>query len=181
MRSLKRISMSSSLRRLVALVLIGVVTAVSLFVVTASAQKRKPARHGTICGDPTAKCRTTATFQPHDLPFQVPASGAIFDTQLFYAIILKSANVPTDDCNQFISESERLAAQSLFPDHKVFSSRCAEPGELFYTNTSPKARFMAVYAGMSQADANRMLTMVKATGKFPSANIRRMRAGFNGT
>jgi hypothetical protein len=173
--------MPSSLLRVAAVVLIGVVTALSLFVVTISAQKRKPARHGTVCGDPTAKCKTTATFQPHDLPFQVPASGAIFDTELFYAIILKSSNVPADDCNKFIPESERVAAQSLFPQHKVFSSRCAEPGELFYTNTSPKARFMAIYAGVSLADANRMLATVKATGKFPSANIRRMRAGFNGT
>jgi hypothetical protein len=52
---------------------------------------------------------------------------------------------------------------------------------LFYTNTSRKARFMAVYAGMSLADANSMLAAVKATGKYPGANIRRMRAGFNGT
>jgi hypothetical protein len=181
MRSLKPISKGSSLPRLIAVGLVGVVTAVSCFVFTASAQKRKPARHGTICGDPTAKCKTIATFEPHDLPFQVPASGAIYDTELFYAIILKSASVPADDCNKFIPESERLAAQALFPDHKVFSSRCADPGVLFYTNTSPKARFMAVYAGMSQADAGRMLATVKATGKFPGASIRRMRAGFNGT
>jgi hypothetical protein len=40
---------------------------------------------------------------------------------------------------------------------------------------------MAVYAGATLADANRMLAMVQATGKFPAANIRRMRAGFNGT
>jgi hypothetical protein len=173
--------MPSSILRVAAVVLVGVVIAVSFSAGTASAQKRKPARHGTICGDPTAKCRTTATFQPHDLPFQVPASGAIYDTELFYAIILKSSNVPADDCNKFIPESERLAAQSLFPKHKVFSSRCAEPGELFYTNTSPKARFMAVFAGMGLADANRMLATVKATGKFPGASVRRMRAGFNGT
>jgi hypothetical protein len=173
--------MGLSLLRVVAVVLVIVLTAVSLFLFTASAQKRKPARHGTICGDPSAKCKTSATFQPHDLPFRLPASGAIYDTEFFYAIVLKSANVPADDCNQFIPESERLAAQALFPDYKVFSSRCAEPGELFYTNTSPKARFMAVYAGMSVADANRMLVKVKATGKFPTANVRRMRAGFNGT
>jgi hypothetical protein len=40
---------------------------------------------------------------------------------------------------------------------------------------------MAVYAGATQADANRMLATVKATGKFPGANIRRMRAMINGT
>jgi hypothetical protein len=40
---------------------------------------------------------------------------------------------------------------------------------------------MAVYAGMSLAEANRLLASVKATGKFPGANIRRMRAMINGT
>ncbi len=40
---------------------------------------------------------------------------------------------------------------------------------------------MAVYAGATLADANRTLRAVKATGKFPGANIRRMRAIMNGT
>ena len=88
---------------------------------------------------------------------------------------------PDDDCKIFVPEKERVAAQALSPDHKVFSSRCTEPGDLYYTNTSANAHFMAVYAGATLADANRMLAMVQATGKFPGANIRRMRAGFNGT
>jgi hypothetical protein len=50
-----------------------------------------------------------------------------------------------------------------------------------YTNTSPRAHFMAVYGGMTLAEANRMLARVRATGKFPGANIRRMRAMINGT
>lgn len=146
-----------------------------------SAQKRKPVRHGVICGDPTVPCKTSVTFPANDLPFRVPATANIYDTDLFYAVMLKSTSVPEDNCDRFIPESERLAAQRLFPDHKVFSSRCAEPGELSYTNTSPKARFMAVYAGMTLADANLMLAKVKGTGKYPSANVRRMRAAFNGT
>jgi len=143
-----------------------------------SAQKRKPVRHGVICGDPTVPCKTSVTFPANDLPFRVPSTANIYDTDLFYAVILKSMNVPEDNCDRF---SDRLAAQSLFPDHKVFSSRCAEPGELSYTNTSPKARLMAVYAGMTLANANLMLARVKATGKYPGANVRRMRAAFNGT
>jgi hypothetical protein len=100
---------------------------------------------------------------------------------LFYAIILKTVKSPDDDCKIFVPEKERLAAQALFPDHKVFSSRCTEPGELYYTNTSANAHFMAVYAGTTLAEANRTLATVQATGKFAGANIRRMRAGFNGT
>ncbi len=148
---------------------------------TMSAQKRKAVNHGVICGNPTVPCKTSATFPPNDLPFQVRPTANIYDTDLFYAVMLKSMTVPEDNCDAFVSEGERLAAQRLFPDHKVFSSRCAEPGELSYTNTSPKARFMAVYAGMTLADANLMLAKVKATGKYPSANVRRMRAAFNGT
>jgi endonuclease V-like protein UPF0215 family len=81
----------------------------------------------------------------------------------------------------FVPEAERLRTQALFPDRKVFASRCADPETLFYTNTSSKHRFMAVYAGATPAEANRVLQAVKATGKFPSANLRRMRTGFNGT
>jgi hypothetical protein len=166
--------------KLAVLILVGVVSALGLFAGTTSAQKRR-ARHGAICGDPTAACKTVATFQPNDLPFRIPERANISDTDLFYAVILKSISVPTDNCDTFVPESDRLAAQALFPNHKVFSSRCADPGGLFYINTSPNARFMAIYAGMSLAEANSMLTTVKATGKFSGANLRRLRAGFNGT
>src|SRR6266403_1067502 len=155
--------------------------ALSSFARTSSAQKRQAARHGVICGNPNVPCRTSATFPPNDLPFRIPAKANIYDTDLFYAVILRSVSVPEENCDTFIPESDRLAAQALFPDHKVFSSRCADPGGLSYTNTSPKARFIAVYAGMTLAEANKMLTMVKASGKYPAASVRRMRAAFNGT
>jgi endonuclease V-like protein UPF0215 family len=86
-----------------------------------------------------------------------------------------------DNCEAFIAESDRLAAQALFPDHKVFASRCTQPGELFYTNVNENQRMMAVYAGATLPQAKRVLAAVQATGKFPGANLRRMRTGFNGT
>lgn len=143
--------------------------------------RRRPVKHLSICGNPTAPCKTIATFAPYALPFRLPEHAVIYDTELFYAIILKSMNARDDNCEVFVHEDERLATQALFPANKVFSSRCAEPGELSYTNTNPNQRFMAVYAGMTVAEANRMLGTVKATGKFPGANIRRMRAVMNGT
>jgi hypothetical protein len=146
------------------------------------AQKRKPTvRHLSVCGDPTAPCTTTATFEPYDLPFRLPASAVIYDTELFYAVILKSIAARDDNCDVFIPENERLATQSLFADHKVFSTRCAMPGALSYSNTNPNQHFMAAYAGLTLVEANRMLAAAKATGKFPGANVRRMRATFNGT
>jgi hypothetical protein len=120
-------------------------------------------------------------FHEYDLPFRVPANSVIFDTELFYAIILKSVAASDQDCDAFVPETERLQAQLLFSDRKVFASRCVEPGELFYTNVSERHRIMAVYAGTTLTDAKRTLGRVKATGKFPGAYLRRMRTGFNGT
>jgi hypothetical protein len=146
-----------------------------------AAQGRRQVKHLTVCGNPNASCPSAVTFEAYDLPFRMPANVAIYDTELFYAIILKSVPSPGDDCDKFIPEADRLAAQALFPDHKVFTSRCAEPGRLSYSNTNPNAQFMAVYAGQTLAEANRMLATVKATGKFSGANVRRMRAMMNGT
>ena len=162
--------------------MIATAVALSFFNTDTIAQKRRrPVKHLSICGNPTAPCKTIATFQPYDLPFRLPENAVIYDTELFYAIILKSVSARTTTVVVFVPEDERLATQALFPDHKVFSSRCAEPGDLSYTNTNPNQHFMAVYAGMTLAEANRMLGAVKATGKFPGANIRRMRAVMNGT
>jgi hypothetical protein len=155
----------------------------------AQSHARQSARKASICGDPTVACKTTATFQPNDLPFRVPKDAVIIDTVPFYSIILQSVAAPDGSCDVFTPESDRLAAQALFPDHKVFSSRCLDPGNLFYgdvtnrqvANLSDTHRIMAVYAGASLAEAKRFLETVKATGKFPGANIRRMRTGFNGT
>jgi len=158
-------------------------------VLNVSGQRRRATTHAAICGNPKIACKTIATFHPNDLPFQVPKNAVIVDTVPFYAIILKSMAVSGDSCDVFIPERDRLAAQALFTDHKVFSSRCTDPENLFYLdlssrqtrNLSETHRIMAVYAGTTLAEANRMLAAVKATGKFPGGNIRRMRTGFNGT
>ena len=147
----------------------------------AAQKKRTGARRLSVCGDPNVTCPSAITFQPFDLPFRFPENAVIYDTELFYAVILRSVPSPADNCDNFVPEPERLAAQILFPNNKVFTSRCAEPGQVSYSNTSSKAQFMAVYAGLTQADANRMLAKVNASGKFPGANIRRMRAVINGT
>jgi hypothetical protein len=158
----------------------GVVAGFFIFITAADAQRRTTGRL-TVCGNPKAACPSQATFEPHDLRFRVPRNAVIWETELFYAVVLKSMNAPDENCDAHIPESERLAAQALFPERKVFASRCVEPGTLYYTNTRPNTRLMAVYAGPTLAEANRVLAAVKSTGKFPRANIRRMRAGFNGT
>ena len=158
-----------------------VVAAAFLAFVSAVDAQRRTTRHFAVCGNPNTACPSAATFEPHDLPFRVPRNAVIWETELFYAVILKSMNAPDENCEAHIPETERTAAQTLFPDRKVFASRCVEPGTLYYTNTRPNTRLMAVYAGRSLAEANRVLAAAKATGKFPGAFVRRMRAGFNGT
>jgi len=95
---------------------------------TFAQKRRRVVKHFSVCGNPNVTCPTKATFEPYDLPFRMPANAVIYDTELFYAIILRSVSVPPDSCDNFIPEPERLAAQILFRDQKVFTSRCAEAG-----------------------------------------------------
>ena len=161
--------------------LVATIAILGIIAPSTPAQKRKPASHPKVCGNPNLTCTSEIQFDPYALPFRFPANGVIYDTELFYAIILRSVPSPPDSCDNFIPEPDRLAAQILFTNNKVFTSRCAEPGQVSYTNTSPRAQFMAVYAGLTLAEANRMLATVQATNKFPGASIRRMRAVINGT
>jgi hypothetical protein len=144
-------------------------------------QQRGKRRPGAVCPDPTARCATSLRFEPYQMPFRIPANAFIFESEKFYAVILKSVRDTPDDCTVFIPEVERLAAQALFPRHKVFASRCGEPGEMFYSDIDGGQQFMGVYAGRTRAEAARLLARVRATGKFPGANLRRMYVGFNGT
>ena len=150
----------------------------------ASAQRRKTPRPAPVCGDPTVRCQTSVEFQPYQLPFRIPANAVIWESEHFYAVILKSVrdeSMHADNCDLFIPEAEREAAQALFPRNKVFTSRCMEPGDLFYEGVAEAARFMAVYGGRTRAEGLAVLEKVKATGKYPGANLRRLRTGFNGT
>lgn len=150
--------------------------------------QRKPAargkrpQYGRICPDPDAPCPSEMTFEPNDLRFRLPKNAVIFDSEEFYAVILKTVSAPSDeDCETFVPEEERTQAQKLFPHRKVFTSRCQQPVSVYYTNLAPRARVMAVYGGATRAEAARTLGEVRATGKFPGAFLRRMRIGLNGT
>jgi hypothetical protein len=151
----------------------------------ASAQRKRVARRlATVCGDPSVRCRTSVEFEPHQLPFEVPPRAVIYESEKFYAVILKSVRDKTMDCTQtnlFIPEVERLEAQKLFPRNKVFASRCYEAGNSYYEGIDSEVMFMAVYAGRTRAEAQAMLAKVKATGKFPDAYLKRTSTGFNGT
>jgi hypothetical protein len=57
----------------------------------------------------------------------------------------------------------------------VFASRFSCPEELvLYTNVNQEFNFLAVYAGSTLAEAKQTFTKVKANGRFPQANIRKL-------
>ena len=149
--------------------------------------QRKPAARGKrpqpakVCGDPGAPCPTSMPFEPHDLKFRLPKNAVIWETDEFYAVVLKTVRVKDTDCEKFVAEPERKEAQKLFPKRKVFTSRCADTLGVYYSAVAPEERVMALYAGATRAEAEGVLKGVQATGKFPAAKLRRMHAGFNGT
>jgi hypothetical protein len=155
----------------------------ALLAPASSAQRRARQQKGIVCGDPTRPCRTGGyEFKPYDLPFALARNAVIWESEEFYAVILKSVRDERADGTVFVPEEERLAAQQLFPRHKVFASRGAgEPGDIFYSNVSGAYQIMAVYAGRTRGEAQATLAKVKAAGGFPGAYLRRMHVGFNGT
>jgi hypothetical protein len=151
----------------------------------AAAAQRKPVQ-GKICGNPNVKCKTDVTmFGPSDIMFEIPQNSAIFESESFYAVILKSGSVKDffggeETCKAVDTEEERLAAQTLFPNNKAFSQRCGYDS-LYYTGVRENTVFLAVYAGKTPAQAQNLLKTVNGTGKFKGAYIKRLQAQFNGT
>jgi hypothetical protein len=129
-------------------------------------------RPGAVCPDPA---RPSPGFAPHDLSFVLPrdeTARADDRSDPFFAVILRSG----PRCS--ISEEQRRAAQLLFARNKVFSQRfeCDDDVEndITYTNVSASAVFLAVHAGGTRATADALLARVRATRRFPGANLRRM-------
>ena len=135
------------------------------------------AQAGKIHPDPA---RPRPGFKPHQLSFETPQDGVArdeFRSAPFYAVILKTAA----RCS--VKEPERAEIQALFPANKVFTplSECDQDPEdmISYTNVNAKLGFIAVYAGESLEQAQQFLAVVKQTGRFPGANLRRMQAVLN--
>ena len=163
--------------------IIWICLALAAFAVTAPAQKK--ARLGKVCSDPTAPCKTAKDFQPYDLPFDLGTEkSAIYKSEKFYGIVLQSVKLKNSwgDCEKpRYPESERLPIQELFPNNKVFTQNCVEPGTNYYTGVANQTSFIGIYAGRTLAEANKFLKKVKATGKYPGVRVRQMQIGINGT
>ncbi len=156
-----------------------------VFPFAANAQHRKSKiQLGKVCGNPQIKCRTGSfEFGKHELGYEVPRGGnVISDSEPFYAVILKTVKLQNDvNCENAISESERLEIQKVFPRNKVFALKCSDAGDVFYTNVAENINFIAVFAGRTMTEAKIFLKTIRTTGKYKGANLRKMQAGINGT
>ena len=134
---------------------------------------------GRICENPASSCPSSYPFEPYQLAFEIKQKlvfGKRYRSVSFYAVILSSVRANGDPDCAHISEEQRLRAQALFPDRKVFASRFSCPEELvLYMNVNQDFNFLAVYAGDSMPEAKQVLNRVKASGRYPQANLRLMR------
>lgn len=143
---------------------------------------QKKSAYGKVCGDPTAACKSASDFQPYELVFDLPKNPVIYDSELFYTVILKSVKTKNEtDCATAFSEDERVNLQRMFPRNKVFTLKCFETGGIFYTNTANNVVFMGIFAGRSLAEAKSFLKRVQSETQYSGAILKRMRAGINGT
>ena len=121
--------------------------------------KRQRAKRGSICGNPKVACKTTVPFQPHDLPFQVPANSVIFDTELFYAVMLKSVKTRRRRLQRCLFRKQSGWKRRLyFPSAKFSRPDVYDIENLFYSTISANVRIMAVYAGTTLPEARRCLS-----------------------
>lgn len=156
-------------------------------IISSSAYPDDIQTQGKVCPNPSVPCRSSKfEFPPYALSFRLPSNLKWLNNYRsvsFYSVLLKSMTaIPDPDgpagpqkCSGYISDTERVRVQAMFPTHKVFTSRfgCGSPG-IGYTGVNYDYNFLAVYAGETKGEAEQFLARVKATKTFPDANIRRM-------
>ena len=133
--------------------------------------RTKVITQGKVCPDPDKPCQG---FKPNELSFAI-ARPFSFDrgqdkSQPFYAVMLQSGPL----CG--IADDERVRAQQAFPRAKVFLHRhmCEDFGDkVTYSNVNAKSGFVAVYAGETEAEVQKVLAQAKAAG-YSGANVRRL-------
>ena len=135
--------------------------------------------NGAICYQPLAQCSSSHSFAAYQLPFVIKEKlefGKSYRSEEFYGVVLKSVKAVGDPDCSFVSEAERLAAQTVWPTRKVFSSHfnCSEE-LIVYENVDQNFNFLAVYAGKTLNEARRVLSEVKTNPRYSQAYLKRMR------
>lgn len=110
-----------------------------------------------------------------DIHFEMPCDDVArsdYQSEPFYAILLNT--MPR--CS--VTDKQWQDIQHRFPDNKVFATRyqCNDEAVINYTNVDEKYGFIAVYAGRTKEEAQRLLRKINTLRAFPDANIRLMQA-----
>jgi|SRR4030095_14177902 hypothetical protein len=138
-----------------------------------------PQMQAPVCYQPTVKCPSSYSFAPYQLPFVIKEKlvfGKSYQSEEFYAVILKSVKAVGDPDCTIVTEEERLETQKLWPTRKVFASHLNCPEELvLYDNVDRNFNFLAVYAGKTLKEAQRVLTQIKANPRYSQVYLKRMR------
>jgi hypothetical protein len=150
---------------------------------TVAAQKKTPLVK--VCGDPAAACAKRALFHDDDIPFLYTDGAPAAETAPFYVVIVKSAKLTADqECEKVPDDFSRLSFQYAFPNNKVFIARgCYSIMNNYYEGIGQDVIALAVYAGTTKAEADKVLKKVKAMEYFNTddAYLLRISTGFNGT
>ena len=160
------------------------VAALLIFAGTAVAQKKTPPMIK-VCGDPSAACAKRAMFHDDDIPFVYTENTPVAETAPFYAVIVRSAKLaPDQECEKTPEDFSRLSFQYLFPNNKDFVARgCYSIEHNFYTGVGDNVIALAIYAGTTKAEADKVLQRTKRLEFFDTedAFLLRITTGFNGT
>lgn len=144
-----------------------------------------------VCPDPAKPCKNKdIPFDEWAISFKLPAQvkpNKTYRSEQFYAIIVKVYETGPDedpcDGGEYIEsmETERKALQKEHPERKVFASYlCPNMGATEYEFPGSKKangealvdNFIAIYAGQTKEDAEKLLPALKM--KYPKAAIKPM-------
>ena len=139
-----------------------------------------------VCGNPALKCDTSGDFRAEDLPIKISGELELFGeyrSKTFFAVILMAREGDPDDavCENRFSEEQRLGAQKLFPNNKVFTSAAGCPNfphiyEHAYNTSFAGDHILAMYAGKTEIQAKAVLKKVLATKAYPHAEVEKVQA-----
>ena len=165
------------------LIMLFAICLISTGTIFGQGSKKQKVVPGKICGNPSIKCKSNeSVFADWDIQFELPDNYVIYESETFYAVILKSQKINDrfggeKTCQPVVTETERSDIQKLFPNNKVFAQNCGY-GPVNYSEDSV---FLAVFAGRSSAQAKSFLKIVNNTGKFRDAYIKKLQVNLNGT
>jgi hypothetical protein len=146
-----------------------------------------------VCANPAKPCmHHEKYFEDWEISFKMPTKlqrNKPYASEPFYAVILETYE-SNEDCDggefREAVEAERKQVQKKFPKQKVFAAyQCPDMAAIQYDfdgrwdatkNTMLIGEFLAVYAGSTKEEADKLLQQVKVD--HPKAMVKQMTASY---